>query len=462
MTRSTKRGRPEAVFWSSRTAFVLAATGAVVGFNDFTQFPYLVAHYGGSAFLVVYLFAVIVIGTPLMAVELLVGRLGRADPAAAIAQLAERSGRSRKWGVIGWLFIAGGFMVTTYFSIVAAWTAGYLVRTAAAVFAPLTADGAGRLFSAYVRAPEGQLFWLTVFLLLTMTTVHAGLRRGIERTLPWVALAAGLAFLVLCGYGALLNPSNTAVRGLLAPDFSRMTPLGVVSAFGHAFFGLGLGTGALFAYGAYLPDEVPVIKWSFIIAVADLVIGVLAGIAIYSICFAQGLKPGPGPTLLFEALPIAFDHLPYGTVVGGLFFALLLAVAWMAAIAFIEPAVLWLMRRLRVPRARAVILMGLALWGSGIVGVLSLNVWAFPFHIFGQVKTLGLFDLLSTAAFDVVLPAASLALALFVGWRANQQLIEQSLSALSPCIYESWLWCLRVIAPALLVLVLFNLSRISL
>ncbi|MHB2040065.1 MAG: sodium-dependent transporter [Acidiferrobacteraceae bacterium] len=462
MTTRSKRGRPGGTHWSSRTLFALAATGAVIGFNDFTQFPYLVAHYGGSAFLIVYLFAIVVIGTPLMAAELLVGRLGRQDPAAAVAQLAEQSGHRRQWGSIGWLFIAGGFMVTCYFSIVAAWTAGYLVRTAAGAFSSLSTNGAGRLFSAYVGAPEGQLFWLTVFLALVMTTVHAGLRRGIERVLPWVALAGGLAFLVLCGYGAWLNPSNTAVVDLLAPDFSRLTMLGVVSAFGHAFFGLGLGTGALFAYGGYLTDDTPVLKWSFIIALADLAVGILAGIALYSICFSEGLVPKAGPTLLFQTLPIAFDHLPHGNVVGGLFFALLLAVAWMGAIAFIEPTVRWLMRRLRISRGRAAVVAGLALWGSGIVGVLSLSILAFPFHIFGEPKTLGLFDLLSTGAFDVVLPGASLALALFVGWRADLPLIERSLSALSPCIYESWLWCLRLITPALLVLVLFNLERMSL
>jgi NSS family neurotransmitter:Na+ symporter len=461
MARSSKTGGPESVFWSSRTYFVLAAVGAVIGFNDFTQFPYLIAHYGGSAFLIVYLFAIVVISTPLMAVELLVGRYGRGDPAAAIRKLAQTSGQSVAWGAIGWLFIAGGFMVTTYFSIVAAWMSGYLVRTAANVFSPLTTDGAGRLFSAYVRAPEGQLFWLTVFLVLTMTTVHVGLKRGVERVLPWVALAAGVAFMALCAYGGLLDPAGTAALRLLAPDFARMTRLGVIVAFGHAFFGLSLGTGALFAYGAYLPDEMPVVKWSFMIALADLVIGVLAGIVIYAVCFAQGLKPGPGPTLLFETLPIAFDHLPYGNIMGGFFFGLLVAVAWMAAIAFVEPVVLWVMRRFRISRSRSAVVVGLALWCSGIVGVLSLNFWAFSFHFFGQRKTLGLFDLLSTVAFDVVLPAASLALALFVGWRAKRDIVEKALAARSPCIYESWLWCLRIITPALLVLVLLNLKRMS-
>ncbi|MHB1942792.1 MAG: sodium-dependent transporter [Acidiferrobacteraceae bacterium] len=461
MARSSKKGRPEPVFWSSRTYFVLAAVGAVIGFNDFTQFPYLIAHYGGSAFLTVYLFAIIVISTPLMAVELLVGRYGRGDPAVAIRKLAQDSGRSSAWGAIGWLFIAGGFMVTTYFSIVAAWMSGYLVRTAVNVFGPLTTDGAGRLFSAYVRAPEGQLFWLTVFLVLTMTTVHAGLKRGVERVLPWVVLAAGVAFMALCAYGGLLDPASAAALRLLAPDFTRMTRLGVIVAFGHAFFGLSLGTGALCAYGVYLPDEMPVVKWSFIIALADLVIGVLAGIAIYAVCFAQGLKPGPGPTLLFETLPIAFDHLTYGNIMGGLFFGVLVAVAWMAAVAFVEPAVLWVMRRFCTGRGRAAVVVGLALWCSGIVGVLSLNFWAFSFHFFGQRKTLGLFDILSTAAFDVVLPAASLALAFFVGWRAQQGIVEKALDARSPCVYESWLWCLRIIAPALLVLVLFNLKRMS-
>ncbi|MHB8414446.1 MAG: SLC5/6 family protein, partial [Acidiferrobacteraceae bacterium] len=405
--------------------------------------------------------AIIVISTPLMAVELLVGRYGRGDPAVAIKKLAQDSGRSSAWGAIGWLFIAGGFMVTTYFSIVAAWMSGYLVRTAVNVFGPLTTDGAGRLFSVYVRAPEGQLFWLTVFLVLTMTTVHAGLKRGVERVLPWVVLAAGVAFMALCAYGGLLDPASAAALRLLAPDFTRMTRLGVIVAFGHAFFGLSLGTGALFAYGVYLPDEMPVVKWSFIIALADLVIGVLAGIAIYAVCFAQGLKPGPGPTLLFETLPIAFDHLTYGNIMGGLFFGVLVAVAWMAAVAFVEPAVLWVMRRFCTGRGRAAVVVGLALWCSGIVGVLSLNFWAFSFHFFGQRKTLGLFDILSTAAFDVVLPAASLALAFFVGWRAQQGIVEKALDARSPCVYESWLWCLRIIAPALLVLVLFNLKRMS-
>lgn len=462
MPRVSRKGRPEAIFWSSKTRFVLAAIGAVIGFNDFTQFPYLVAHYGGAAFLVVYFFGILLISVPLMASDLLVGRYGRSDPAAAVARLAADSGASRHWGALGWLMVAGGFMAAAYFSIVASWMSGYLVRVGLDVFSGLNGEGAGRLFAAYVQDPERQLFWFTLFLACTMATSAAGVRKGIERVLPWVMVLALTAFLGLVTYGYILDPAGDAANRLFTPDFNRLSAVGIVIALGHAFFGLSLGTGALFGYGAYLPDDVPVLKWSFWIALIDAVVGTVAGLIIYPVAIAQGLKPVAGPTLLFDTLPVAFDHLPYGNLAGAAFFLVLVAVAWMASIAFVEPVVQWMMRRRQMGRASAALTIGLALWVTGIVGVLSLNYLAFPFHFFGELKTLGLFDVLATATFDVVLPLSSLALALFVGWRASPALTERAMNALSPCIYEIWLWSVRLITPLLLILILFNLKSMAL
>ena len=461
MPRASKKVLPP-VRWSSRTTFVVAAIGAVIGFNDFTQFPYLVAHYGGSAFLVVYFFGVVFIALPFMAAELLVGRQGRGDPVAGFGRLAAESGRCASWRGLGSLLIAGGFMAATYFSVVASWMAGYLVRVAANVFGTMNTIGAGQVFSVYVRDPERQLFWFTAFVLVTMVTSGVGIKRGVERVTPWVLGAALLVFAGLIGYGQHLDPSGTSAALLFNPDFTKLTPRGIIVAIGHAFYGLSLGTGALYAYGSYLPDEVPIFKWAFLIALTDIIIGALAGLVIYPVSLAAGLKAGLGPTLIFATLPVAFDHLPGGPIAGALFFGLLIVVAWTAAVAFVEPAVLWVTRARSCTRAEAARSVGLGLWTLGAAGIVSLNYWSFSFPFFGQERTLGIFDVLSIAAFDVLLPAASLALALFLGWIIRRDLTEKALRAISPCVYEMWLWGLRIIAPALLVFILFHLKRLDL
>lgn len=461
MPRASKKPSPP-VRWASRTRFVVAAIGAVIGFNDFTQFPYLVAHYGGAAFLVVYFFGIVLIALPFMTAELLAGRSGRGDPVAGFARLAHDSGRGRLWQALGYLLVGGGFLTAAYFSVVASWMAGYLVRVAANVFGTMNTIGAAQVFSVYVRDPERQLFWFTAFVLLTMVTSAVGIKRGVERVTPWVLGVALCVFAVLVAYGRHLDTAGASTSLLFNPDFSRLTAGSLIIALGHAFYGLSLGTGALYAYGTYLPEEVPVLKWAFLIALVDAVVGVLAGLVIYPVALAAGLKAGLGPTLIFATLPVAFDHLPHGPLAGALFFGLLLTVAWTAAVAFVEPAVLWLTRVRACPRTEAARIVGLALWALGAAAILSLNFWSFSFSFFGQLRTLGIFDGLSIASFDVLLPGASLMLALFVGWILRRELTEPALRAISPCVYEMWLWGLRVVAPALLVLILFHLRRLAL
>lgn len=445
--------------WSSRLIFILAATGSAVGLGNIWKFPYITGQNGGGAFVLVYLACIAIIGIPIMIAEILLGRRGRQSPINTMTALAAESGCSPRWGWLGWLGVASGFLIMSFYSVVAGWSLAYVLEAVSGDFQGLDGDSAGAAFGALIGNPGEATFWHTVFSVMTAVVVAKGVRSGLERAVRILMPALFILLVLLLGYAMSTGYFTDGLNFLFKPDFGKLSAEGILVALGHAFFTLSLGMGAIMVYGSYMPARASIAGTTLVIALMDTVVALLAGMAIFPIVFANGLAPSAGPGLVFVSLPIAFGEMPGGTLFGTLFFVLLTFAAWTSAISIIEPAVAYLVENMGMSRRRATfVVTGLA-WLLGLLTVMSFSDWAFSFHFAGVLKENGIFDILDIATSSIMLPLGGLAIALFTGWAMKRSMVAEELGLGESVGFQLWYVLVRYVSPvALVVLFLHSLG----
>ncbi|MFC6669429.1 sodium-dependent transporter [Marinobacterium aestuariivivens] len=455
-TGGTAAARPQ---WSSRLAFILAATGSAVGLGNIWKFPYITGENGGGAFVLVYLACIAVIGLPILAAEVLLGRRGGHSPIRSMAQLCRRDGASGGWAWVAWMGFVAAFVLLSFYSVVGGWSLAYIGHAARGAFAGANAEAIGGMFGGMLSSPGTLLLWHTVFMLMVVAIVGAGLRAGMERAINTLMPLLFVLLLVLVGYAMVRGDFGRGLEFLFAPDFSKLSTEGVLTALGHAFFTLSTGICVMMAYGSFLPKEVNVARTVVTIGVLDTLVALLAGLAIFPLVFANGLEPGAGPGLIFVTLPLAFGQMTGGVVFGTLFFALLLVAAITSAISMIEPVVEWLEDR-GVARKLGALLSGSLIWALGICTVLSFNHWA-DFHPLGflsrfEGKTL--FDLFDFLVSNLALPLGGLTIALYAGWVMKADILREQIGLGDGAVFELFRFVLRFLSPAaVLVVFVYNL-----
>lgn len=446
--------------WSGRMAFILAATGSAVGLGNIWKFPYITGENGGGAFVIVYLFCIAAIGIPIMMAEVMLGRRGRQSPINTMATLAAEEGRPQRWVLLGWLGVIAGFLILSYYSVIAGWALSYVFRTASGVFDGATADGVNSIFTGFISSPESVLAWHTIFMVTTMIIVSRGVKRGIERAVTYLMPSLFVLLIILMFYGMSTGYFFEGVEFLFTPDFSKLSAQSVLVAMGHAFFTLSLGMGAIMVYGSYLPKNISIAKSSMLIAAMDTVVALMAGLVIFPIVFANELQPGAGPGLIFQTLPIAFGQMEAGVLIGTLFFILLVFAALSSSISLIEPAVAWLVENKGMSRVSASVWCGLATWLVGVGSVLSFNLWkdkTWSLSLFGETlfENITFFDTLDGLTANIMLPLGGLFIAIFAGWLMKPQSSKTELN-MSEKNYTLWINLVRVVAPVAVMVVFLN------
>jgi len=445
--------------WSSRWAFILAATGSAVGLGNIWKFPYIAGEYGGGAFVLVYLVCVALIGIPIMMAEVMLGRRGRQSPINTMRSLAKAEGRHGIWSWIGWMGVLAGFLILSYYSVIAGWALAYVFRTSSGAIQTADAAGIQNIFSELVSDPEKLLAWHTIFMVMTMVVVARGVKQGLEKAVRFLMPVLLILLLVLVGYAMNTGHFYEGVEFLFKPDLSKLTGGAILTAMGHAFFTLSLGMGAIMMYGSYLPENASIARTSIVISIADTGVALLAGLAIFPIVFSfPELTPGAGPGLIFQTLPLAFAQMPGGQIFGTLFFVLIVVAAWTSSISLIEPAVAWLIENRGMTRIMAAVWCGVVTWLVGIATVLSFSHWAFDFNFLGTVKHNGVFDILDILTANIMLPVGGLLIAIFAGWMMKQKHSKEEL-ALNHS-YKVWQFLIKYVAPALVSVVILNLFGI--
>jgi NSS family neurotransmitter:Na+ symporter len=445
--------------WSSKLVFVLAATGSAVGLGNIWRFPYIAGDNGGAAFVLIYLACILAIGLPIMVAEIALGRRGRQSPINTMTTLAREEGLSRFWGMVGWLGVAAGFMILSFYSVIAGWSLSYVFRAAGGAFSGLDTDGVKALFDGLVADPERLLAWHTIFMAMNVLVVARGVRSGLEQAVKLLMPALFVLLLVMVGYAYTLGHFGEALRFLFQPDFSKVTGDTILLAMGQSFFTLSLGMGAIMIYGSYLSSRASIARTSTAVVAADTAVALLAGLAIFPIVFASGLAADAGPGLIFMTLPLAFAEMPFGIFFGTLFFVLLVMAAWTSSISLMEPAVAWLSENRDIDRPVAAVIVGAVAWLLGVGTLLSFNLWSagIGFHVSwgGEMIYIGgtVFEILEYLTMNILLPLGGLLIALFVGWRMTRRSVEDELGIRSRVIFGAWYYLLRFAAPIGILLV---------
>ncbi|MCK5120767.1 MAG: sodium-dependent transporter [Methylococcales bacterium] len=440
--------------WSSRFAYILAATGSAVGLGNIWKFPYITGENGGGAFVIVYLACVVAIGIPIMIAESMMGRRGRQSPINTLGTLSAEADANKNWHYLGWMGVVAGVLILSYYSVIAGWAGAYVFK---ALFGGFSSDAAvvKASFDDLIASPVQLVFWHTAFMVATMSVVMRGVRSGLEKAVQLLMPTLFALLVILVAYA--MTTGEYYFQGLsflFSPDFSEIDSDAVLTAMGHAFFTLGLGMGAIMVYGSYLPSHVSIAKTSVYIAGADTVVALLAGIAIFPLVFANGLEPGSGPGLIFQTLPIAFGNMTGGWLFGVLFFVLLVFAALTSSISLIEPVVAWLIENKGFTRVKASVISGIATWALGVSVAFSFNIWS-DFKIFDKT----IFNFLDYLTANLMLPIGGFGIAVFSGWIMYKKHVAEELD-LPEQQFNQWKFLITYVAPAAVFIVFLHVLGI--
>ena len=439
----------------SRWIFILATTGSAVGLGNIWRFPYITGENGGGAFVLVYLLCILFIGIPIMMAEVMLGRRGRQSPINTMRSLAKDEGLHPAWAGLGWLGVMTGFIILSFYSVVAGWILDYIFRAGSGIFTTSTDEEIGEIFAKLLSNPE-QLFILhTVFILLTIMVVSMGVKNGLERAVKYLMPMLFIMLVILVGYAMSTAGFGRGLTYVFTPDFSQLTREGLLEALGHAFFTLSLGMGAVMIYGSYMPQNASIAKTTLTIAFADTLVAILACLIIFPLVFTYELEPGQGPGLIFVTLPIVFGQMPYGELFGTLFFILVALAAWTSAISLLEPAVAWLVENRHLKRPFASALAGTTVWLLGIGSLLSFNEWS-EAKLFDKT----FFDTVDYLSSKIMLPLGGFLITVFVAWLISKKSVVDELNLGEGFIFRAWFFTVRYIAPTGVIVIFLHAVEI--
>ena len=437
--------------WSSQLAFILSATGAAVGLGNIWKFPYEVGANGGSAFVLTYVLLLICLGIPLLITEMLLGKLGRANPIATMVKLSKKAQAHPAWRLIGYMNIMTLILVLSFYSVVAGWSIKYVYISMSGALNHASKETVALLWSQTIANPKAIIAYHALFMGLTISVVMQGLKQGIER-----ANQILMPMLFLCLVLLVIN--NACAPGFAYGwhylfDFNAqaINTQTIIHAMGQTCFTLAIGAGCMLVYGAYVEEHTNLCKTATTVAMCNLFVAILVGLAIFPLVFRYGLKPTAGPGLIFETLPIAFASMPMGSILATIFFLLILFAAWTSSISIAEPVVLMLIEQKGLTRSKAACTTGILTWALGLFSALSFNVWQ-NIHFFGYNN---FFTAVTTIATDICLPLGILGFTLFAGWQLPKQLLLEHIGTKYTLLLQCWYISIRFISPICVVTVLW-------
>ena len=443
--------------WSSGFTFVLAAVGAAVGLGNIWKFPYVVGVSGGGAFVLVYLGCVLFIAIPILIAELWIGRAGGHSPPIAMANVARGAGQPRAWSLVGYMAMLVGYLIATYYSVIAGWTLSYIFR-AGSGFGDAAPAAVAAQFDDLLADPGTLIIWHTIFMAIALFIVGRGLKKGIEKVVTVLMPSLFAMLLLMIGYAAVEGDFPQAMRFLFSADFSKIDGATVLVAIGQAFFSISVAMGLLMTYGSYVPKNVSLTRSALVIAGADTLVALLAGLMIFPLVFGNNLDPGSGPGLIFQTLPTAFAEMPGGRIFGVVFFILLAFAAVTSLIAIIEPIVRFAEGKWQMKRRNGVLVFGTLAWAIGLLTVFSFNIWAETYPLGGIAAFEGMtpFALIDYFTANLMMPLGGILMALFVGWLVKPSVLAEDLDFGNALMARAWLWMIRVVVPLAILWVLYT------
>ena len=439
----------------SRLGFLLVSAGCAIGIGNVWRFPYIAGKNGGGYFVLFYLICLLVMGVPVLTMELAVGRASRKSAILSYKKL-EKPGQ--KWHIHGWFCLAGCYLLMMYYTTVTGWMVSYFGRFLTGAFtAGMTAEAVSGVFGTLLSSPGEMAIWTEIVVLLGFVVCSFGLCNGLER-ISKIMMLALLALIVLLAVHSLTLPgAKEGMKFYLLPsvDSIRENGLGnlIVDAMNQAFFTLSLGIAAMEIFGSYMSEQHALAGEAVRICALDTLVALMAGTIIFPACFSFGVKPNQGASLIFETLPNVFVNMKGGRLWGTLFFLFMIFASFSTVLAVLENIISVCMDTFGWSRKKAALINGLLLAVLSLPCVLGFNVWS---HV--QLGGRGVLDMEDFAVSNLLLPIGSLVYLLFCvtkwGWSFDKYLAEANRGSglkLSPKLKPYFQWVLPVLILLILV-----------
>lgn len=409
----------ERELFRSRIGSILALAGSAVGLGNIWRFPYMLAEYGGGAFLLVYIFCIVLFSLPIMLSEFIVGRKSRMGAAQAVGTL-EPDGLWRHYGILA---VGIPFFTLCYYCVIGGWTLQYFIDSCTMQFSRAeSADAIQGMFESLITSTYRPLVLDAVFLLVTALIIKNGVHKGIEKCSNVMMPVLFFVMIFIAVWVAFQPGAGQGIAYLLKPDFSKITPKVFLAAMGQSFYSLSIGMGILITYSSYLERSTGLTRTAISTILADMLFAVIAGCAIIPALFAYDMPTGQGTGVLFKTLPVVFSRMPAGGLVSVVFFVGVLLAALTSAMALFEVPVSWLIDRYRMSRVMASVIVFAGALVIGALCSLSFGVLS-DFTIGGRV----LFDAIDYGVGNCLIPLSGLIIVLFAGCKLGKEVLFQEL-----------------------------------
>lgn len=426
--------------FASKIGVIAATVGSAVGLGNIWRFPSVVQSSGGSAFLVVYLLCVLLLGIPVMLAEFSLGRAGHSDSVGVIKNLSP----GKKWWIIGTFGLLASYLILPFYMVVAGWSIEYLYESiTGGLFEGISATAGMEANCAVftdhmnelIASPIRPVLWTWVMILLNLFVLLKGVQGGIEKLSNWLMPVLFVLLLVFCGVSLSLPNSMEGVEFFLKPDFSKITSGVVISALGQAFFSLSLGMGILVTYAAYFPKNTMLTRTAVTVSICDFTVAVLMGLIIFPAVTSFGLADNPdglrGTTLVFVTLPGVFTQMAGSQVWAILFFFLLFVATITSTVSIAEVSIAFLRDRMKLSRTASClwILLPMFVFSS----ICSLSLGAMPSL---KIAGMAVFDFLDSITTNLILPVSAIGVCLYIGWVLHRDFIRDELTNYGA--FKSW------------------------
>jgi neurotransmitter:Na+ symporter, NSS family len=438
--------------FTSNLGVIAATLGSAVGLGNIWKFPSLTGLNGGAAFIVVYLLSTLLVGLPVMISELMLGRTAKAN---AVTTLQKLSPRRQPWWLVGVSGVLAAFLILAFYTEVAAWVFAYIFKSFSGSLLSTDPKTTSLAFTQLVSNPAQSLIWQWIVLALIAFIIILGVSKGIEKTTKRLMPVLFVLLVAICIRSLTLPGAGAGLAFLFKPDFSKVTLAVVLTAMGLSFFKLSIGMGTMITYGSYFRDDQNIPVTATRVMLADLLVSLLAGIAIFPAVFAFGFKPDAGPSLLFITIPAVFAAMPLGNLFLPLFFVLGAIAATGAMLSLLEVPVAFLNEKLGWSRLAAALAVIVVLGLVGSTAALSNSLLA-NFKLFGMT----MFDLYDYVTSNILLPVGGICLAIFVGWVWGYQKVKTALTNQGGLhnqkVIRAFFLVLKIVTPVLILLVLLQ------
>lgn len=410
----------------SRLGFILLSAGCAIGVGNVWKFPYMAGQYGGGAFVLIYLFFLVILGLPMLTIEFSLGRASQKSPVRLYQQLETKGS---KWHLHGYACMIGNYVLMMFYTTVAGWMVQYFVNTARGKFTGMDPEQVGEAFGAVCSNPTTMMIYTTLVVIIGFFVCSFSLQKGLERVTKYMMLALLAIMVLLAVHSFTMNGASEGLSFYLKPDLGKMQEIGmgnvIVGAMNQAFFTLSLGIGSMAIFGSYLDKKRSLMGESLNVVLLDTFVALTSGLIIFPACFTYNVEVGAGPSLIFVTLPNVFNNMPLGNLWGTLFFIFMTFAALSTVFAVFENILACCMDLFGWSRKKACVINCVALIILSLPCALGFNVLSGIHPLGGSTNILDLEDFLVS---NILLPLGSLLYLLFCvsrrGWGWNSFIQE--------------------------------------